>query len=97
MAQNVLAKQYLAIAALETAQVDLGFGQRDPLFAQLGNAIDGQEHPATADLCHNPGYHRVVVTAKADDDVVYLPDTLTARREQLMTYQAGQMHVGTVH
>ena len=76
-------EQDLAVAPLEAAQVDLGLGQGDPLLAQLGDPLDGHEDPASADLGHQSGHDRVVTTAQADDDVVDLADSLSARREQL--------------
>jgi hypothetical protein len=90
-------QENLAVAPLEAAQVDLGFGQRDPFFTQLGDPLDGHKDPTAADLGHQPLYQGVFPTAQADDDIVELADTLIARREQLTSQQPGQVHIGSVH
>ena len=96
MAQDVFPQQNLAVSALKSPKIDLGFGKHNAFFAQFRHPLHRYEHPAPADFGHESCRHWVVLSSQTDNDVVDLANAFIGRREEGPTQQSGQVHIGTV-
>src|SRR6202022_3330273 len=57
--EHVRPEQYLALASLERAQVELSAGELDRLTVEGANLLDRQVHLAAANRGDKAGHHRV--------------------------------------
>ena len=70
MAKDVGTQQYLALAALEPAQVHLVLRQHHPVPVEVLDPFDRNVHSPTTDIDYQPGYRRVGVHAEQSHDQI---------------------------
>ena len=96
-AEQVLAQEHLALAALEAPEVQLLAAQLDESGLERDDPVGGHEHLAVADPRLDAAHRRVAPVGEPDDQVVDPPEPLAGAIDEAAPDERGKVDERNLH